>query len=356
MSLKNTQVILANRPRGRIQECDFRIVQTDLPALQDREVLVKNIFLSLDHYMFFAVHGVKNDVKVQNIFLSLGHSIDSQTGQERSYATPMKLGYVMVGSTLGEAVASKNRHFREHDIVLGYFGWQQYGISRGEGLRKITNQQVPSSAYLGVLGIPGLTAWVGLIDIGRPKSGETVVVSAAAGAVGSVVGQLAKMRGCRTVGIAGGRTKCDHVVNELGFDACVDYKAGHLIEDLASAAPAGIDVYFENVGGEILEAVLERLNIFARIPLCGFISQYTTGPYESRNLGTLIVNRVKLQGFVVTDCIELWPQAQNELEELVTKGLLKYRESIVEGLENAPQALIAMLKGEHIGKQLIKLV
>jgi NADPH-dependent curcumin reductase CurA len=221
---------------------------------------------------------------------------------------------------------------------------------------QITNQQVPPSAYLGVLGIPGLTAWIGLIDIGQPKRGETVVVSSASGAVGSVVGQLAKIRGSRAVGIAGGQAKCDYIVNELGFDACVDYKAGHLAEDLATATPDGIDVYFENVGGEILETVLDRLNPFARIPLCGLISQYnTTQPHELRNFHALLVNSVKLQGFIVTDRIDLWPQAQSELEDQVAKGQLKYRESIVEGLENAPRAFIGMLKGENFGKQLVKL-
>jgi NADPH-dependent curcumin reductase CurA len=332
MSLKNTQIIFVNRPHGWVQESDFRLVETDLPELQDGEVLVQNIFLSLDPYM----RGRMNDVK--------------------SYIQPMELGDVMVGSTIGVVVASKNPDFREHDTVLGYFGWQQYGISTGHDLMQITNQQVPPSAYLGVLGMPGLTAWIGLIDIGQPKRGETVVVSSASGAVGSVVGQLAKIRGSHAVGIAGGQAKCDYVVNELGFDACVDYKAGHLAEDLAIATPDGIDVYFENVGGEILETVLDRLNPFARIPLCGLISQYnTTQPHELRNFHVLLVNSVKLQGFIVTDRIDLWSQAQSELEDLMAKGRLNYRESIVEGLENAPRAFIGMLKGENFGKQLVKL-
>lgn len=332
MSLKNTQVIFANRPHGWVQESDFRIVQTDVPTLQDGEVLVQNIFLSLDPYM------------------------RGRMSQAKSYARPMELGDVMVGATVGVVIAAKNPRFSEGDTVLGYFGWQYYGISKGKDLRKITNQQVPSSAYLGVLGVPGTTAWIGLIDIGQPKPGETVVVSAASGAVGSVAGQLAKIRGCRTVGTAGGKTKCDYVVNELGFDACVDYKAGHFVQDLAAATPDGIDVYFENVGGEILEAVLDRLNPFARIPLCGLISQYNaTRPYELRNVAALLVNRVKLQGFIVTDRMDLWPQAQNELEELVSSSQLKYRESIVEGLENAPRAFIGLLKGENFGKQLVKL-
>lgn len=333
MSLKNTQIILVNRPHGWVQESDFRLVQTDLPALQDGEVLVQNTYLSLDPYMRGRMDAAK------------------------SYAEPVELGDVMVGGTVGVVIASKNPGFREQETVLGQFGWQQYGISKGRGLRKITNQQVPPSAYLGVLGMPALTAWVGLIDIAQPKQGETVVVSAASGAVGSVVGQLARVRGSRVVGIAGGKAKCNYVVNELGFDACVDYKADHLVEDLAAATPDGVDVYFDNVGGEILDAVLKRLNPFARIPLCGMISQYNeTRPYQLRNLRALLVNRVKLQGFIITDRVDLWPQAQSELEDLVAQGLLKYRESIVEGLEMAPQTFIGMLKGENFGKQLVKLV
>ena len=332
MTLENTQIILTNRPHGWVQESDFRLVQTDLPALQDGEILVQNTYLSLDPYM------------------------RSRMNAAKSYAKPVELGEVMVGGTVGVVVASKNSRFREQETVLGHFGWQQYGISKGDDLRKMTNQQVPPSAYLGVLGMPGLTAWVGLIDIGQPKPGETVVVSAASGAVGSAVGQLAKVRGCRAVGIAGGKAKCDYVVDELGFDACVDYKAGHLVEDLAAATPDGIDVYFDNVGGEILDAVLVRLNPFARVTLCGLISQYNvTQPYQLRNFHSLLVNRVKLQGFIITDRVDLWPQAQSELEELVAQGLLKYRESIVEGLENAPRAFIGMLKGENFGKQLVKL-
>jgi NADPH-dependent curcumin reductase len=333
MSQKNTQILLANRPHGWVQESDFRIVQTDVPPLQDGEVLVQNTYLSLDPYM----RGRMNAAK--------------------SYAASTQIGDVMVGGTIGVVVASKNPRLQEHDTVLGYFGWQQYGISKGGGLRKITNQQVPPSLYLGVLGMTGLTAWIGLISIGQPKEGETVVVSAASGAVGSVVGQLAKAHGCRAVGVAGGKAKCEYVVNELGFDACVDYKAGNLVEDLAAATPNGIDVYFENVGGEILDAVLARLNAFARIPLCGFVSQYNaTKPYEVRNFGSLLTNRAKLQGFIVSEHTDLWPQGQSELESLFAAGKLKYRESIAEGLENAPRTFIGMLKGENFGKQLVKLV
>ncbi|GCE26473.1 NADP-dependent oxidoreductase [Dictyobacter alpinus] len=333
MATKNKQVLLANRPQGWVQESDFQLVETDVAALRDGEVLVKNLYLSLDPYM----RGRMNEGK--------------------SYAASSKLQEVMVGGTVGVIVESKNPNFQVDEHVLGYFGWQEYGISDGKGLQKVSvSQQLPASAYLGVLGMPGLTAWVGLMSIGQPKAGETVVVSAASGAVGSVVGQLAKAHGCHVVGIAGGKAKCDYVVNELGFDACVDYKAGKLVEDLAAATPDGIDVYFENVGGEILEAVLDRLNAHARIPLCGFVSQYNeTTPHAVRNFGALLINRVKLQGFIVGEHAELFPQAIKELSELVASGKIKYRETVAEGIESSPKAFIGMLKGENFGKQLVKL-
>ncbi|GAC1695643.1 MAG: NADP-dependent oxidoreductase [Ktedonobacteraceae bacterium] len=330
---KNKQVLVARRPKGWVQESDFEIVESTIPALKDGEVLVRNLYLSLDPYM----RGRMNDGK--------------------SYAAKTELGDVMVGGTVGEVVQSNNAKFQVGSKVLGYFGWQQYGISDGAGLQVLpATEHIPFSSYLGVLGMPGITAWVGLMSIGEPKAGETVVVSAASGAVGSVVGQLAKAKGCRAVGIAGGKAKCDYVVNELGFDACVDYKNGHFVEDLTAATPSGIDVYFENVGGEILDAVLQRLNAFARIPLCGFVSQYNvTQPYAVRNFGALLINRVKLQGFIVGEHVDLWPQAMQELGQMVASGQLKYRETVAEGIENAPTAFIGMLKGENLGKQLVKL-
>ncbi len=333
-NLKNKQVLLARRPHGWVQESDFKIVETDLPQLKDGEVLVKNLYLSLDPYM----RGRMNDSK--------------------SYAAKTELGAVMVGATVGVVTQSHNPKFQVGNTVLGYFGWQQYGVSSGSGLQVLpVVEHVPVSAYLGALGMPGITAWIGLMTIGEPKSGETVVVSAAAGAVGSVVGQLAKAKGCRAVGIAGGKAKCDYVINELGFDACVDYKAGNLAADLAAAAPKGIDVYFENVGGEILDTVLTQLNAFARIPLCGFISQYNvTQPYAIRNFGALLINRVKLQGFIVSENMDLWSQAMQELRQLFAANQLKYRETVADGIENAPAAFIGMLKGENLGKQLVKLV
>lgn len=333
MSQKNMQVLLANRPRGWVQESDFQIVESDLPALRDGEMLIKNWYLSLDPYM------------------------RGRMNASKSYAASAELGQVMPGGTIGIVVESKIPAFHVDDVVLSYAGWQQYEISTGKGLQKLPkSEQIPPSVYLGVAGMPGITAWLGLIHIGKPKSGETVVVSAASGAVGGVVGQLAKSRGCRAVGIAGGKTKCDYVVQELGFDACIDYKAGHLAEDLAAAAPQGIDVYFDNVGGEVLDTVLEQLNAFARVPLCGLISQYNvTEPYRIRNYGSFLINRVTLQGFIVSEHMAVWPQATQELSKLVAAGALKYRESVVQGLENAPTAFIGLLKGENLGKQLVKL-
>ncbi|MGH2506371.1 MAG: NADP-dependent oxidoreductase [Ktedonobacteraceae bacterium] len=333
MSQKNMQVLLANRPHGWVQESDFRVIESDIPALQDGEVLVKNLYLSLDPYM------------------------RGRMNARKSYTASAELDQVMVGSTVGIIAASRNSAFQVDDTVLSYLGWQQYGVTSGRGLQKLPqSEHIPLSAYLGVVGMPGITAWYGLMQIGQPKPGETVVVSAASGAVGSVVGQLAKFKGCRVVGIAGGQAKCDYVVQELGFDACVDYKAGHLVADLAQAAPRGIDIYFDNVGGEILDTVLEQLNSFARIPLCGFVSQYNvTELYRLRNIGSFLTNRATLQGFIVGEHIEVWPQAMQELSQLVTAGTLKYRESVAHGLEQAPAAFIGLLKGENLGKQLVKL-
>lgn len=340
MERKNMQVLLAHRPQGRVQESDFRLVETVLPALQEGEVLIKNLSLSLDPYM----RGMMNDT--------------------RSYAQKVELGQVMVGETIGVVEATRHPDFQENDLVLGYFGWQQYSIFTEQEVpvryvRKVFPKDgIAHSVYLGVLGMTGVTAWIGLVSIGQPKAGETVVVSAASGAVGSVAGQLAKNRGCRVVGIAGGKAKCDYVVNELGFDACVNYKAGHLVEDLARATPDGIDIDFENVGGEILEAVAQRLNSFARIALCGLISDYNeTSPQGFRNLRALLTWRVKLQGFNIQEAANtnLWQEAFNELEQLVSTGKLTYRESVVNGLELAPKAFIGMLEGKNFGKQLVKL-
>ena len=332
MSNKNIQVTLANRPTGWVKESDFKIVETDIPKPGTGQVLVKNLYLSLDPYM------------------------RGRMNAGPSYAANVEIGGVMVGGTVGEVMESSNPKFKSGDTVSGYFGWQQYGVSSGNELQKVDPKLVPLPAYLGAVGMPGLTAWWGLLDIGAPKAGETVVVSAAAGAVGSIVGQIAKIKGCRAVGIAGGKAKCDLVVKEFGFDACVDYKGGNLAKDLRAAAPKGIDIYFENVGGVILETIALQLNPFARIPLCGLISQYNeVKPHGLDNLVMLLINRVKLQGFIVSDFAAQSGKAVEELAGWVRDGKVKYRETIANGIESAPRAFLGLLKGENIGKQLVKL-
>ncbi len=333
MAITNTRVLLASRPTAWVQESNFTIVQEEMPSLEDGQVLVKNHWLSLDPYM----RGRMNDTK--------------------SYAAKVEIGDVMIGGTAGEIIESRHSKFAVGDKVVTMLGWQSYGIDDGRGLRKVDASRVPLAAYLGVVGMPGVTAHFGLHEIGAPKAGETVVVSAAAGAVGSVVGQLAKIRGCRAVGIAGGRSKCDYVVEELGLDACVDYKSSDFRDALRAATHDGIDVYFDNVGGPVLDAVLGRLNAFARIPLCGLVSQYNaTEPYAVKNFGALLVNRAKLQGFIVSEHMDRWPAALAELAACVTEGKIRYKETIADGIEQAPRAFIGMLKGENVGKQLVKLV
>ncbi|MBI5064058.1 MAG: NADP-dependent oxidoreductase [Desulfatitalea sp.] len=333
MAEKNIQVLLARRPEGEVRTSDFNIVETPLPQIADGQLLVRNHYLSLDPYMRGRMSGAK------------------------SYAQSVAIGQVMVGGTVGQVVASRHGGFREGDHVLGAFGWQLYGVSDGTGLTKLDAQGIPLSAYLGVLGMPGVTAYVGLMDIGQPKSGETVVVSAASGAVGSVVGQIAKIKGCHAVGIAGGPEKCTYVTNQLGFDACIDHKQGRLAEDLARAAPKGIDVYFENVGGAIFDTVLARMNPFGRIPLCGLISQYNAlEPYGLKNIGSLLINRVKLQGFIISDHFPRWSEALKNIAQWMREGRIKYRESITQGIENAPAAFIGLLAGKNFGKQVVKLI
>ncbi|AKV00712.1 Putative oxidoreductase YncB [Labilithrix luteola] len=331
MALKNTQVLLAARPQGWVTESDFRIVETDIPSPNDGEILVKNTWLSLDPYM----RGRMSDRK--------------------SYAKPVDVGAVMIGGTVGEVIESKNPAFAKGDLVVGTLGWQEYAVTDGRAVRKV-DPSLPHSVYLGTVGMPGVTAWLGLIDFGTPKAGETVVVSAASGAVGSVVGQLAKSRGCRAVGIAGGAEKCAYVTRELGFDACVDYKDPSFEKALAEATPNGVDVYFENVGGPVLDAVLPRLNAFARIPLCGLIADYNAiEPYAVKHFGALLTNRVRLQGFIVSEHLDRWPTALAELSQLVREGKLVYRETVAHGLREAPRAFIGLLKGQNLGKQVVKL-
>jgi hypothetical protein len=328
----NLQVQLASRPTGWVEESNFRIVESAVPQLGPGQLLVKNLWLSLDPYM----RGRMSDAK--------------------SYATPVQIGEVMVGGAVGEVVESNHPKFKPGDNLVGPFGWQLYAVSNGEGLAKVDPKLVPLSYYLGVAGMPGATAWVGLLEHCQPKVGETVAVTAASGAVGSVVGQLAKLQGCRAVGIAGGKSKCDYVVKELGFDACVDYKAGDLSESLRAACPKGVDVDFENVGGPILDTVLALMNVHSRIVLCGMIAEINAGePYAYRRLRSVLVNRIRIQGMIVFDWKDRYGEAVAALSALFAAGRLKHRESIVEGLDNAPRGFLALFKGENFGKQLVRL-
>jgi len=333
MITMNKQVLLASRPQGPVTEQNFKVVEAPVGTPGAGEVLVRNEWLSLDPYM----RGRMNDAK--------------------SYVPPAQIGDVMVGQTTGEVVESRDANFQPGDKVLTHLGWQLYGVAKANELTKIDIKRAPASYYLGVLGMPGITAWFGLLEIGQPKSGETVVVSAASGAVGSVAGQLAKMKDCRVVGIAGGPAKCEYVVQELGFDACVDYKAGNLLQDLRDQCPKGADVDFENVGGVILDTMLRVMNPFSRIVVCGLIAEYNaTEPYGYKALRSVLVNRIKMQGMIVFDWKKRYGEALKGLGTYLAEGKLKYRESVVHGLDNAPKGLIALLKGENFGKQLVKLV
>lgn len=330
------RIVLASRPAGWVKPENFRLEEVPVPACGEGQVLVRNHYLSLDPYM------------------------RGRMNEGRSYAESQKLDETMVGGTAGEVVESRNPKFQAGDKVVGAFGWAEYGLSSGAGLMKVDTTHVPLSAYLGPVGMPGVTAWYGLNRVCEPKPGETVVVSAASGAVGSVVGQLAKLQGCRAVGIAGGPEKCDYVVKELGFDACIDYKAapdskvlGQMLKD---AAPKGVDCLFENVGGEILNTVMMRLNTFARVAICGLIADYNGAPTPITNPVMFLVARFKMQGFIISDHLDVWPQALKELGGHVGAGRIKYRETIAQGLASAPEAFIGMLKGQNFGKQLVKLV
>jgi len=335
----NQQIVLASRPEREASTANFRLVETELPALADGQVLVCNHYLSLDPYM------------------------RGRMSTTKSYAQPQRLDQVMIGGTVGEVVESRHPNYAAGDKVVGMGGWQNYAIVDGGQagmLRKVDTSHVPLSAYLGAVGMPGVTAWYGYVKIIEPKGGDTVVVSAASGAVGGAVGQLAKVRGCRAVGIAGGADKCRYVVEELGFDACVDYKQYRdlpsLTAALAAAAPKGIDGLFENVGGLVLDAALENMNAFGRIALCGMIAGYDGQPVPISNPSLLLRSRLKLQGFIVSEHMQHWPEALKELGTLVATGKLKYRETIAQGLASAPEAFIGLLKGRNFGKQLVKLV
>ncbi len=328
----NRQILLVSRPNPAASADNFRLVETPLPPLAEGQVRVRNHYLSLDPYM------------------------RGRMSEGKSYAAPQPLDAVMQGGTVGVVAESRHPNWHEGDAVVCGFGWQEWGTSDGSGMQRIDATRVPMSAYLGAVGMPGVTAWYGLNHICAPKTGETVAVSAASGAVGGVVGQLAKRAGCRVVGIAGGPEKCAYVSGELGFDACVDYKAGQLTEDLAAAAPNGIDAYFDNVGGVVLDAVMARMNPHGRVAVCGAISGYdgqAAGMAEPRLILTM---RLKLQGFIVSEHMELWPKALGELGALVADGSLKYRESVAVGLENAVEAFLGLLKGRNFGKQVVRLV
>ncbi len=337
MTRTHQRIVLASRPRGApVTPQHFRLEEVPIPAVGAGQVLVRNHFLSLDPYM----RGRMEDFK--------------------SYAAPQPLDETMVGGTVGIVEESQHPKFAAGDIVAGYLGWQEYGLSDGQGLMKIDTRHVPMSAYLGPVGMPGVTAWYGLTQICHPKSGETVLVSAASGAVGSVVGQLAKMAGCRAIGIAGGPEKCAYVRDELGFDACLDHRqltdVRAMSEALAAAAPDGIDAVFENVGGIGLDAALTRMNPFGRIALCGLIAGYEGGDVAIRNTRMLLTMRLRVEGFIVSEHLELWPAALAELGRGVAGGKIRYRETIAEGIAAAPEAFIGMLRGKNFGKQLVKLV
>ena len=334
----NQQILLDNRPQGQATASNFKLVSQPTPELQDGQVLVRHHYLSLDPYM----RGRMNDSK--------------------SYAAPQPLGEVMQGGTAGEVVVSRHPQFVVGDTVVGMGGWQEYSVVNAAtpgALRKVDARQIPLSAYLGAVGMPGVTAWYGLVKLIAPKAGETLLVSAATGAVGSAFGALARARGNRVLGIAGGPEKCAYAVNELGFDACIDYKlhadAASLSAALAQVCPNGIDGYFENVGGLVLDAVLPQMNAFGRIALCGMIAGYDGAPLPLRHPALILTQRLMVQGFIVSEHLDIWPDALKELGQLVASGQLRARESIAQGLAAAPEAFLGLLKGKNFGKQLVKL-
>ena len=332
----NRQILLNARPDGFPAEADFRLVEAPAPEPAAGEMLVRTIYLSLDPYM------------------------RGRMNAGPSYAAPVELGDVMTGGTVGRVVASRHDGFAEGDLVLAGAGWQEYGLSDGRGVRKLDPGVAPISTALGVLGMPGLTAYVGLLEVGGLKDGDAVVVSAASGAVGAVVGQIAKIKGHRVVGVAGARQKCDYVVDELGFDACVSHRSDSLAADLKAACPDGIDLYFENVGGKVFDAVLPLLNQFARVPVCGRIASYNAtslpeGPDRVPQLmGLALVRRLTIRGFIVFDHAHLQPDFLRDVGGWIRSGALKYREDVVEGLDNAVGAFLGLLRGENFGKLLVR--
>ena len=333
---KNRRIVLASRPQGEPTDSNFRLEETDIPAPHEGEALVRALFLSLDPYM------------------------RGRMNAGPSYAPPVQVGEVMEGATVCQVVESKSDLLRSGDIVLAYTGWQEYAVVPAKGARKLDPNAGPLSAALGVLGMPGLTAYTGLLNIGQPKPGETVVVAAAAGAVGSVVGQIAKIKGCRAVGIAGGAEKCAFVSDELGFDACVDHRSPNFRSELKSACPDGVDIYFENVGGAVLEAVIPMMNLFGRVPVCGLIAHYNaTAPPEGPNqvpqlMAAILTKRLTFRGFIVTDYASQAADFQRDMTGWMREGRIKYREDIVDGLENAVSAFQGLLRGRNFGKLLVR--
>ena len=332
----NRQVLLNARPVGFPVDTDFKMVEAAVPEPAPGQLLIRTIYLSLDPYM------------------------RGRMNAAASYAAPVQLGSVMEGGTVGEVVTSRHGQFDEGELVLSANGWQEYAISDGQGVRKLDPSIIPVSTALGVLGMPGMTAYVGLLEVGELKVGDTVVVSAASGAVGAVVGQIAKIKGHRVVGVAGAQKKCTYVTNELGFDACVSHQSDTLAADLEAMCPDGIDLYFENVGGKVFDAVLPLLNQFARVPICGRIANYNmTAPPEGPNevphlMGLILVRRLRLRGFIVWDHADLATEFIREVGGWVHSGQLKYREDIVEGIGNAVTAFQGMLRGRNFGKLLVR--
>ena len=337
MATTNRQWLLKNRPSAEVSESDFELAEMAVPEPGDGEFVAKALWLSVDPYM----RGRMNEGK--------------------SYVPPVGLGEVMTGGVVGQVVASKNPQFAQGDIVEGRFGWQEYALSDGktDGARKVDPSLAPIQTALGVLGMPGMTAYFGLLEVGQPREGETVLVSAASGAVGGLVGQIAKIKGCRTVGIAGGPRKCAYLKDELGFDAAVDHRAANTEKDmraaLKDACPKGIDVYFDNIGGYTLDAVLGLINIHARIAICGMISEYNleTPELAPRPTRALLVNRARMQGLIVFDWADRYSEGGRQMAEWIKSGQLKYREDVMEGFENMPRALIRLFSGQNFGKQLV---
>jgi hypothetical protein len=332
---RNRRILLASRPAGEPTAANFTLDEAPIRALEPGELLLRTRYLSLDPYM----RGRMNATK--------------------SYAAPVEVGAVMVGGTVSEVVASRNDAFAPGAVVASFSGWQEYDISNGAGLRILDPALAPVSTALGVLGMPGLTAYAGLLEIGKPVAGETVVVAAATGPVGSLVGQIAKRLGCRVVGVAGGAEKCAYAETELRFDACLDHRAPDFAERLRAACPAGIDVYFENVGGSVLAAVIPLLNPFARMPVCGLVAWYNETGFPAPDqlpgfMRCVLSNRLTVRGFIVTDFAHLQERFASEVGGWLREGAIVYREDVVEGLERAPEALIGLLRGANFGKVIVR--